>query len=118
MRQAIDSPQGRRLYSQRVATVEPVVANIRHHKRMSRFTLRGGVKVSTQRNLFCLVHNVEKIARYGGSKHGAIRGPSVPGAAPARIDAAQAVRVQSGRYQRHNQRRAHSITQSTFNTPR
>ena len=65
MRQAIDSPQGRRLYSQRIATVEPVFANIRHHKRMSRFTLRGRAKVSTQWNLFCLVHNIEKIARYG-----------------------------------------------------
>ena len=65
MRQAIDSPRGRRLYSQRIATVEPVFANIRHHKRLSRFTLRGRAKVSTQWNLFCLVHNIEKIARYG-----------------------------------------------------
>ena len=65
MRRAIDSPQGRRLYSQRIATVEPVFANIRHHKRMSRFTLRGRAKVSTQWNLFCLVHNIEKIAHCG-----------------------------------------------------
>ena len=65
MRQAIDSPQGRRLYSQRIATVEPVFANIRHHKGMRRFTLRGRAKVSTQWNLFCLVHNIEKIANYG-----------------------------------------------------
>ena len=62
MRRAIDSPQGRRLYSQRIATVEPVFANIRHHKRMSRFTLRGQAKVSTQWQLYCLVHNIEKIA--------------------------------------------------------
>lgn len=63
MREAIDSAQGRRLYSQRIATVEPVFANIRHHKRMSRFTLRGQAKVSTQWQLYCLVHNVEKLAR-------------------------------------------------------
>lgn len=63
MRQAIDSPHGRRLYSQRIATVEPVFANIRHHKRMSRFTLRGHAKVSTQWHLYCLVHNIEKMAR-------------------------------------------------------
>jgi transposase len=62
MRQAIDSPQGRALYSRRMATVEPVFANIRHHKRMSRFTLRGKTKVSTQWQLYCLVHNIEKIA--------------------------------------------------------
>jgi len=65
MRQAIDSPQGRRLYSQRIATVEPVFANIRHHKQMSRFTLRGKTKVSTQWQLYCLVHNIEKMAHNG-----------------------------------------------------
>jgi len=45
-----------------IATVEPVFANIRHHKRMSRFTLRGQAKVSTQWQLYCLVHNIEKMA--------------------------------------------------------
>jgi transposase len=62
MREAIDSAPGRRLYSQRIATVEPVFANIRHHKRMSRFTLRGQAKVSAQWQLYCLVHNIEKMA--------------------------------------------------------
>jgi Transposase DDE domain len=62
MRDAIDSPRGRALYSRRIATVEPVFANIRHHKRMSRFTLRGKAKVWTQWQLYCLVHNIEKIA--------------------------------------------------------
>ena len=61
----VESPKGRQLYSQRIATVEPVFANIRHHKRMGRFTLRGKAKVSTQWNLYCLVHNIEKMARYG-----------------------------------------------------
>ena len=63
MRQAIDSPRGRRLYSQRIASVEPVFANIRHHKGMRRFTLRGKAKVDTQWQLYCLVHNIEKMAR-------------------------------------------------------
>lgn len=62
MRRAIDSPQGRALYSRRIATVEPVFANIRHHKRMSRFTLRGKARVATQWQLYCLVHNIEKMA--------------------------------------------------------
>jgi IS5 family transposase len=69
MKRAIDSPKGRQLYSQRIGTVEPVFANIRHNKRMNRFTLRGLVKVNTQWHLFCLVHNIEKIAgaqRRGG----------------------------------------------------
>lgn len=63
MREAIDSVKGRRLYSQRMATVEPVFANIRYHKRMSRFTLRGEAKVSTQWWFYCLVHNAEKLAK-------------------------------------------------------
>ncbi len=62
MRTAIDSPRGRALYSRRIATVEPVFANIRHHKRMSRFTVCGRTKVSTQWRLYCLVHSIEKIA--------------------------------------------------------
>jgi Transposase DDE domain len=60
MRNAIDSPRGRALYSRRIATVEPVFANIRHHKGMRRFTLRGKIKVSTQWQLYCLVHNITR----------------------------------------------------------
>ncbi|WP_457390582.1 transposase [Roseateles sp. P5_E1] len=48
-----------------MATVEPVFANLRHNKRLSRFTLRGKDKVGTQWRLFCLVHNIEKIANRG-----------------------------------------------------
>ncbi|QPF73629.1 IS1182 family transposase [Roseateles sp. DAIF2] len=65
MRRAIDSPQGRALYSRRIATVEPVFANLRHNKRLSRFTLRGTGKVGAQWQLFCLVHNIEKLAHSG-----------------------------------------------------
>ena len=63
MKQAIDSARGRAIYSQRIATVEPVFANIRHTKRLDRFTLRGKEKVGTQWRLYCLVHNIEKLAR-------------------------------------------------------
>ena len=62
MRQRIDSPEGRKLYSQRIGTVEPVFGNIRHNKRLNRFTLRGSKKVGTQWRLYCLVHNIEKLA--------------------------------------------------------
>jgi hypothetical protein len=65
MRQLIDSPAGRAIYDRRFATVEPVFANIRHNKRMNRFTLRGQVKVDAQWKLMCLVHNIEKIAHSG-----------------------------------------------------
>ena len=65
MRQAIDSPKGRQLYSQRIGTVEPVFANIRHNKRLTRLNHRGRAKVNTQWNLYCMVHNIEKLAKNG-----------------------------------------------------
>ena len=61
MRRKIDSLQGRQIYSRRMATVEPVFANLQN-KGLRRFTLRGRRKVSTQWRLFTLVHNIEKIA--------------------------------------------------------
>jgi transposase len=62
MKQAIDSERGRQLYGQRIGTVEPVFGNIRHNKRLNRFTVRGTCKVKAQWGLYCLVHNIEKIA--------------------------------------------------------
>jgi len=32
---------------------------------LNRFTLRGRQKVDTQWKLFCLVHNIEKLAHHG-----------------------------------------------------
>jgi hypothetical protein len=72
MRSRIDSAEGRALYAQRLGIVEPVFANIRHNKRLNRFTLRGRPKVDGQWKLFCLVHNIEKLANNGyaaASKH-------------------------------------------------
>jgi transposase len=65
MKRRIDSQEGRQRYARRFATVEPVFANIRHMKRLDRFTLRGQAKVDTQWKLFCLVHNIEKLAHHG-----------------------------------------------------
>lgn len=65
MRQRIDSSEGRALYGQRLGTVEPVFGNLRHNKRLNRFTLRGKEKVNAQWQLFCLVHNIEKLSHHG-----------------------------------------------------
>ena len=61
MRERIDSAEGRAQYGMRMATVEPVFANLRHNKRLNRFTLRGQHKVDGQWKLFALVHNIEKL---------------------------------------------------------
>jgi hypothetical protein len=65
MKRRIDAPTGRAQYGQRFAIVEPVFANLRHNKGLDRFTLRGRVKVEAQWRLFCLVHNIEKLAHRG-----------------------------------------------------
>jgi hypothetical protein len=45
--------------------VEPVFANLRHHKSLDRFTLRGRTKVVTPWKLCSLVHNIEQLAHAG-----------------------------------------------------
>ena len=61
MKEKIDSSAGRRQYSKRLGTIEPVFGNITVNKGMNRFTLRGKEKVNTQWQLYCLVHNIEKL---------------------------------------------------------
>ena len=65
IRCAIDSAQGRQLYSQRIGTVEPVFGNLRHNKRLTRLNHRGRTKVNTQWHLYCMVHNIEKLSKTG-----------------------------------------------------
>lgn len=61
-RERIDSVEGRAQYGERFATVEPVFGNIQYNNRLSRFTLRSRQKVDAHWQLFCLVHNIEKLA--------------------------------------------------------
>jgi transposase len=65
MKRKIDSLTGRHIYSQRLGTVEPVFANICSTLGLKRFSLRGKNKVNAQWKLFCIVHNLLKIHRYG-----------------------------------------------------
>jgi transposase len=65
MRRRIDSPQGREMITRRFATVEPVFGNLRHNKRLDRFSLRGRERVDGQWKLYCVTHNIEKLARCG-----------------------------------------------------
>jgi hypothetical protein len=65
MKHRVDSPKGKRIYSHRMSVVEPVFGNITTNKRLNRFSLRGRTKVQGQWQLYCLVHNIEKIMKYG-----------------------------------------------------
>lgn len=61
MKVKIDSSIGRRQYSKRLGAIEPVFGNICVNKGMDKFTLRGQEKVNTQWQMYCLVHNIEKL---------------------------------------------------------
>jgi len=65
MRARIDTPAGRARYAARFGTVEPVFGNLCYNKGLTRFTLRRRAKVDAQWKLFCLVHNIEKLAGLG-----------------------------------------------------
>mgnify|MGYP000751855160 CR=1 FL=1 len=65
MKRRVDSKKGKLVYSHRMSVVEPVFGNIGTNKGLNRFSLRGKDKVQGQWRLYCLVHNIEKIMRYG-----------------------------------------------------
>lgn len=44
--------------------VEPVFGNIGSNKGLNRFSLRGKKKVQGQWQMYCLVHNIEKLTNY------------------------------------------------------
>lgn len=65
MQRRVDSQYGKQVYGHRMSVVEPVFANIGTQKGLYRFSLRGKNKVQGQWQLYCMVHNIEKIANYG-----------------------------------------------------
>jgi len=65
MKQKIDSEKGRKDYARRMWTIEPVFGNITSNKRLNKLSLRGKVKVTCQWTMYCIVHNIEKLWRYG-----------------------------------------------------
>jgi len=65
MKHRVDSAKGKQIYSHRMSVVEPVFGNIGTNKGLNRFSLRGKRKVQGQWQLYCMVHNIEKLANYG-----------------------------------------------------
>jgi hypothetical protein len=65
MKERFDSAFGRSIYSKRMGTVEPVFGHIAGTKGLDRFTLRSKKKVNNQWLLYCIMHNIGKIQKYG-----------------------------------------------------
>ena len=68
MKEKIDDPVYRELYSRRMQIIEPVFADITQCKGMDRFTLRTKEKVNSQWLLYCIVHNIGKCVKPLGKK--------------------------------------------------
>ncbi len=64
MKKRVDSKVGKQIYSHRMSVVEPVFGNIGTNKGLNRFSLRGKEKVQGQWRMFCMIHNIEKLANY------------------------------------------------------
>jgi hypothetical protein len=65
MVEKIDTEYARDIYAKRMGIIEPVFGNISYNKKLNKFTLRTKKKVNIQWVLYCMVHNIEKIAHYG-----------------------------------------------------
>jgi len=71
MRNKIDDPVYREIYSRRMQIIEPVFSDITYCKGMNRFTFRGEKKVDIQWKLYCIVHNIGKCVKLLAPKIGA-----------------------------------------------
>ena len=60
MREKIDTPKYKKLYSKRLGMIEPVFANLTYSKGINRFTMKGEEKVNIQWKLYNIVHNIGK----------------------------------------------------------
>ncbi|MFC4363011.1 transposase [Simiduia curdlanivorans] len=65
MKHKVDSDRGRKDYARRMWTIEPVFGNITSNKGINKLTLRGKAKLSCQWAICCMIHNIEKLWRYG-----------------------------------------------------
>src|SRR3989338_1501625 len=56
--------RGKKEYTKRMHTVEPVIGNIKHNIGYRHFLLRGLKKVEGEFNLMCIAHNLKKIIMF------------------------------------------------------
>ena len=65
MREKLAGEEGRAVYAQRKAIVEPVFGQVKEVRGFRRFSLRGLRLVGEEWQLVCLTHNILKLYRSG-----------------------------------------------------
>ena len=68
MKEKMEKPESRKMYSQRKITVEPVIGNIKQNFGFREFLLKGIDNVKIELNLVCIAHNLQKIWRMTAAK--------------------------------------------------
>jgi transposase len=61
MQEKLKSPEGRKVYGRRCATVEPVFGIIKEPMKFRQFLLRGIENVKTEWNLVCMAYNMKRM---------------------------------------------------------
>lgn len=59
----LSTPEGRRTYRKRAASIEPVFAQIKHNRGITRFSRRGLAAADSEWKLICATHNLLKMWR-------------------------------------------------------
>ena len=64
--------KGKKEYTKRMHTVEPVIGNIKHNIGYRYFLLRGLKKAKGEFNLMCIAHNLKKIVSFIAKKRASL----------------------------------------------
>jgi transposase len=64
MRKKLRTEDGKKLYQERMSTVEPVFGQMKQNRGFTEFLLRGENKAKVEFIMMCIVHNIEKIAGF------------------------------------------------------
>jgi Transposase DDE domain len=70
-RQRLDSPDGKKIYNQRMYTIEPIWGNIKFNHKFQMFSLKGKHKVTGEFSLMCTANNILKIYQQKTKKEAA-----------------------------------------------
>jgi len=85
MEQKLRSPEGRRRYLRRQASVEPVVGIIKRVLGFEQFSLRGLQKVALEWNLVCVAYNLKRLHQLLKPANQKPKAPKTPNPMPSAV---------------------------------
>ena len=85
MEQKLRTPEGRRRYLRRQASVEPVVGIIKRVLGFEQFSLRGLQNVTLEWNLVCMAYNLKRLHKLNHPPKQKPRAPKIPKPMPLAV---------------------------------